>query len=99
VTLREARFLIPDRSGHLLATHDGMPSVLDASASLAASRREVLGGTPTSSVNRVLNVPSDEQPTAKRDVGHGHVAAPQRHRPLDTAGHQVAVWRFGRKPP
>jgi hypothetical protein len=26
----------------------------------------VLGGTPTSSVKRVLNVPSDEQPTVKQ---------------------------------
>jgi hypothetical protein len=26
----------------------------------------VLGGTPTSSVKRVLKVPSDEQPTAKQ---------------------------------
>jgi hypothetical protein len=25
-----------------------------------------VGGTPTSSVKRVLNVPSDEQPTAKQ---------------------------------
>ena len=29
------------------------------------SRRYALGDTPTSSVNRVLNVPSDEQPTSK----------------------------------
>jgi hypothetical protein len=26
----------------------------------------VLGGTPTNSVNRVLKVPKDEQPTAKQ---------------------------------
>lgn len=38
-----------------------MPSVRPA-----ASRRYVLGGTPTSSVKRVLKVPSDEQPTAKQ---------------------------------
>ena len=31
----------------------------------AARRRYTLGGTPTSSVKRVLKVPSDEQPIAK----------------------------------
>src|SRR2546422_529923 len=33
---------------------------------LASWRREVLGGLPTSSVKRLLKVPSDEQPTAKQ---------------------------------
>jgi hypothetical protein len=33
---------------------------------LPAWRRYVLGGTPTSSVKRVLKVPSDAQPTAKQ---------------------------------
>jgi hypothetical protein len=44
-----------------LATQGGIPAIAPA-----ASRRYVLGGTPTSSVKRVLNVPSDEQPTAKQ---------------------------------
>jgi hypothetical protein len=43
------------------ATHDGIPDVVRA-----AWRRYTLGGTPTSSLNRLLNVPSDEQPTAKQ---------------------------------
>src|SRR5215472_11885601 len=43
------------------ATQGGIPAV-----AAAASRRYVLGGTPTSSVKRVLKVPSDEQPTAKQ---------------------------------
>jgi hypothetical protein len=44
-----------------LEMHGGIPAVAPAS-----SRRYVLGGTPTSSVKRVLKVPSDEQPTAKQ---------------------------------
>jgi hypothetical protein len=47
-------------------------AVLDVVADLGipavappASRRYTLGGTPTSSVKRLLNVPSDEQPTSK----------------------------------
>ena len=43
------------------ATHDGIPCVASAASCLYT-----LGGTPTSSVNRVLNVPSDWQPTAKQ---------------------------------
>jgi hypothetical protein len=41
-----------------IATHGGIPVV-----GRAASRRLVLGGIPTSSVKRLLKVPSDEQPT------------------------------------
>ena len=37
-----------------------MPAIV-----LTPSLRYTLGGTPTSSVKRVLNVPRDEQPTAK----------------------------------
>ena len=33
---------------------------------LAASLRYVVGGMPTSSVKRVVKVPSDEQPTSKQ---------------------------------
>ena len=43
------------------ATHGGIPAVAPA-----AWRRYVLGGIPTSSVKRVLKVPSDEQPTAQQ---------------------------------
>jgi hypothetical protein len=43
------------------ATHDGIPAV-----AWAACSRYTLGGTPTSSVKRVLNVPSDWQPTAQQ---------------------------------
>lgn len=43
------------------STHDGMPAVTPAVWS-----RYALGDMPTNSVNRVLNVPSDEQPTAKQ---------------------------------
>ncbi len=43
------------------ATHDGIPAVARASSS-----RYALGGIPTSSVKRVLKVPSDEQPTVKQ---------------------------------
>src|SRR5436305_2079243 len=43
------------------ATQGAIPSVARASW-----RRYVLGGIPTSSVNRLLKVPSDEQPTAKQ---------------------------------
>jgi hypothetical protein len=43
------------------ARHDGIPAV-----ARAAWRRWVLGGRPTSSVKRMLKVPSDEQPTAKQ---------------------------------
>ena len=38
----------------------------DHRAASVDSRMYTLGGTPTSSVNRVLNVPSDWQPTAKQ---------------------------------
>ena len=41
--------------------YGGMPAI-----SPAASRRYTLGGMPTSSVKRVLKVPSEEQPTAKQ---------------------------------
>src|SRR5580700_3831114 len=43
------------------STHDGSPA-----AACAARCRYVLGGIPTSSVNLVLKVPSDEQPTSKQ---------------------------------
>src|SRR5205823_11417680 len=43
------------------ATHGGIPAI-----SPVASRRYSLGGVPTSSVNLVLKVPSDEQPTWKQ---------------------------------
>jgi hypothetical protein len=43
------------------ATHGGIPA-----AARAVWLRYVLGGTPTSSVKRVLKVPSDAQPTAKQ---------------------------------
>src|SRR6266581_8444012 len=43
------------------ATHGGIPAV-----ALIAWRRYVLGGIPTSSVKRLLKVPSDEQPTSKQ---------------------------------
>ncbi len=43
------------------ATQDGMPAVARASW-----RRYTLGGTPTSSVKRLLKVPSDAQPTSKQ---------------------------------
>jgi hypothetical protein len=53
------------------ATHDGIPAV-----ARAAWCRQVLGGMPTSSVKRVLKVPSEEQPTAKQaSVTH---ASPRR---------------------
>src|SRR5699024_8138628 len=42
------------------AMHGGIPSAQSACCS-----RYWLGGIPTSSVNRVLNVPSEEKPTAK----------------------------------
>lgn len=41
--------------------HDGSSPGDDS-----ALRRYSLGGMPTSSVNRVLNVPSEENPTAKQ---------------------------------
>ncbi len=43
------------------ATQGGMPLV-----PVSDCCRKTLGGTPTSSVKRVLNVPSDWQPTAKQ---------------------------------
>src|SRR5690606_32095658 len=42
------------------STHGGRPA-----GAPATWRRYTLGGTPTSSVKRVLNVPNDEHPTAK----------------------------------
>jgi hypothetical protein len=55
----------------------------------------VLGGTPTSSVKRVLNVPSDEQPTAKHtSVTLRSALSQHRHRTLDAPRHQIAVRRF-----
>lgn len=41
-----------------LATHGSSPDT-----SVAARERYTLGGMPTSSLKRVLNVPSDAQPT------------------------------------
>ena len=69
------------------ATHGGTPAIAPL-----ASRRYVLGGTPTSSVKRVLKVPSEEQPTAKQTSVT--LTSPQRHRPLDATRHQVAVRRL-----
>jgi hypothetical protein len=43
------------------STHAGMPADPFTDRS-----RYTLGGTPTNSENRVLNVPNDEQPTVKQ---------------------------------
>jgi hypothetical protein len=46
-------------------------------------------------VKRVLNVPSDDEPTAKQtSVTLRFAAAQQRHRALDPPRHQVAVRRL-----
>ena len=49
-----------------LTTHGGIPAIAPP-----ASARYVLGGTPTSSVKRVLKVPRDEQPTSLRGIMPG----------------------------
>jgi hypothetical protein len=69
--------------------HDGIPAV-----ACPSWRRYVLGGTPTNSVKRLLNVPSDAQPTAKQTSVTLTPSTQQRHRPLDTPRHQIAVRRL-----
>src|ERR1700736_5070441 len=59
LVIRASRFLIGLVT--CFDTHGGIPAVAST-----AWRREVLGGIPTSSVKRVLKVPSDAQPTAKQ---------------------------------
>jgi hypothetical protein len=60
----------------------------------------VLGDIPTSSVKRLLKVPSDEQPTLEADLGDAEVAATQqRHRALDAPCHEVAVRRLAEGEP
>ena len=50
---------------------------------------------PTSSVKRLLKVPSDEQPTSKQtSVTLRSPPAQQRHGALDAPRHQVAVRRL-----
>jgi hypothetical protein len=76
------------------ATQDGIPAV-----ARAAWRRQLLGGIPTSSVKRLLKVPSDEQPTAKQTsvrlaVGERELAAEVPGRHVRAAGERLDVQRL-----
>ena len=55
--------LMPRADHHVGATGYGQ---LEPAVAGVPCWRYALGGMPTSSVNRVLKVPSDEQPTAKQ---------------------------------
>ena len=65
-----------------------------ASTRGAPGRGTRSGVSPTISVNRELNEPSEVQPTAMQASVTLIAAAQQRHGPLDPAGHQVAVRRL-----
>ncbi len=56
--------------------------------------RYEVGVSPTISVNRELNEPSDVQPTVMHASVTTHPLAQQRHGALDAPGHQVGVRRL-----
>ncbi len=72
-------------------THDGIPAIASD-----AIRRYVLGGTPTSSVNRVLNVPSEEDPTAKQTSVT--VMSPRRSNAIARSTRRVNRYAYGDSP-
>src|SRR5580704_11139128 len=74
-----------------LDTHEGIPAVARDSWS-----RYVLGAIPTSSVNRVLKVPSDEHPTAKQTSVT--LRSPQRSSAIARSMRRVIRYPYGASP-
>lgn len=58
--------------------------------------RYMLGGTPTNSVNLVLKVPNDEQPTAKQTSVT--LRSPRRSRAIARSMRRVIKYEYGDSP-
>src|SRR4051794_679499 len=86
---RGPRFSIPDRSGHLFRHARRHPRRRARRVAPVGAGR-CWGGTPTSSVKRVLKVSSDEQLTAEQTSPRRTVAG---HRPEYAGGElQWVAW-------
>ncbi len=73
------------------ATHDGMPA-----AACAASRRYLLGEIPTSAVKRLLNEPSDVQPTSRQTSVT--LRSPRRRSAIARSTRRVIRYQYGDSP-